>query len=78
MSHEVSVTVKVGGRWVNLASAGIGQREAVKRFKAGQQKALGGRSFDTEPEASAAAQRRSNPKRRPGRNPFHGVKDAGS
>ncbi len=78
MSHEVSTTVKVGGRWVNLATVvngkKIGEAAAVARYRAGKQNALGGRSFDTEPEASSAAQRRSRPEKRPRKNPFRGVK----
>ena len=78
MSHEVSVTVEVDGRWINLASVvdgkNIGQAEAVRRFKAGKQNALGGRSFSSAKSAADAAHWRSNPKRRPGRNPFKGIK----
>ncbi len=77
MSHEVSVTIQVDGKWINLASVvggkTIGEREAVRRFRAGEQKSLGGRTFSTEAGAVAAAKRRSNPKRRPGRNPFRGI-----
>ena len=77
MAHEVSISELVDGRWVNLPTVIKGKTisadEAVRRFRAGELGSLGGRTFDTQREAVAAAKRRSNPKRRPERNPFRGM-----
>lgn len=79
MSHEVSISEKVDGRWVNLPTVVKGKTisadEAVRRFRAGELTPLGGRTFATKAEAVRRAKRRSNPKRRPGRNPFRGMRE---
>lgn len=78
MAHEVSITVEFDGRFVNLPTVvrgkSIGGKEAVRRFRAGELSPLGGRSFESEKSAVAAAKRRSNPTKRPGRNPFKEIR----
>ena len=69
--HEESITVEVDGRWVNLPTifdgAKIDQGEAVRLYKRGDIEPLGGATYDTEPEASKAARRRSEDLGRGGR-----------
>ena len=64
MTHEVSISEKVDGRFVNLPTVvkgkTISRKEAVRRYRAGELKALGGITFKSMEEAVRAARARSN------------------
>ena len=63
MSHENSITIqKPDGTWVNISSNIDGKsspRKAEQLFRAGKRRALGGKSFASEPMATKAAKVRS-------------------
>lgn len=63
MSHEKSISVEVNGKFVNLktviAGKTVSRGAAVKLFKSGDLKPLGGRIFSSMEGAVAAAKERS-------------------
>ena len=75
MSHENSITVQVGDRWVNLRTVGAGgksisREEAMQMFRDGKMNALGNKTFSSRAAAVRAAASRSESTRTPRRNPF--------
>lgn len=64
MSHEVSITVKHRGRWVNVPSVvrgrKISEQAAVTRLEKGRIKPLGNKTFSTAAAAVKAAKARSS------------------
>lgn len=63
MSHEKSITIEADGKFYNIPTVIRGEEvstdEAVKRFRKGRLKPLGGKSFSSEKEAVEAAKERS-------------------
>lgn len=74
MAHELSITVEIDGEFINLPTVVAGKKittdEAVRRFRDGKQKPLGGRTFKTLEAAVRAAKKRS----RSFDNPFSRVR----
>jgi len=68
MSHEKSISVEVDGKFINLktviAGKTVSSRDAVKLFKSGDLKPLGGKAFSSMGEAVTAAKERSEGFRR--------------